>query len=140
MGADVDKSTSNVLKMQLNGRYSFRASFRYVGKERERRTFGLLFGETKDTAWALLFTWAETVDLVRFDGGSDRIQSKVLSDHDWSKWATLRVAVDGNEVSAFLNGEMLFRYTADGDKVFDGAPGVMVERCHAEVRDVEVQR
>ncbi|MEN8151266.1 MAG: tetratricopeptide repeat protein [Planctomycetota bacterium] len=141
LSIDVKKSANNVIKTQLEHRYSVRATFRHTGEDYGRRTFGLLIGETEDTAWALLFSWADTVDLVKFDSsGSDRIQSKVLDNHKVSDWATLRVAVDGNEITTFLNGKMLFRHVAEKDTAFDGAPGVMIERCSAEVRDFEVQR
>jgi hypothetical protein len=142
LSANATGTIKNLMKVRLKGSYSLRASFRFVGNPGHEYCYGLMFGTRIKVAWGLLVTWEETVELVRFiPGGAKRIQTRVLTDFKPGDWVTVRATVEEGDVTAYVNGKSLFTYQdAEEEDTYDGGAGVLIQRCSAEIRDVEMKR
>lgn len=126
--------------VHLEGRYELRMKVRVARDGGAGRTFGVFIGDGKRLWHSFLVQDDNTLVFLRYDLGRDeRLEDIVLRDFNPSQWHTLRIEVDGHQVTVHMDDRKLFSHADADEEAIEGKPALFAQNGRFEFRDLEVR-
>jgi tetratricopeptide (TPR) repeat protein len=127
-------------EVRLEGRYELRVRVRVARDGGAGRTFGLFIGDGRRLWHSFLVQDDDALVFLKYDLGEDqRLADTVLRGFKLGEWHTLRLEVDGHEVTVHMDDAKVFSHADPDEDPIAGKPALFAQNGRFEFRDLEVR-